>query len=303
MKTIFLFLDGVGLGERDPSRNPFMVAKTPFLDLILEGNKLCRGTPFYTNDSVSLYELDACLGVGGVPQSATGQAIILTGMNIPQLIGYHYGPKPNPLIAHYLSNGNLFHVLRKRKYRVCYLNAFPPTYFESIASGRRLYSAIPLAVISAGMKLYTFEDLVAGRALSADFTAEGWRVHLGFRDVPVLSPEEAGNKLAEIASDFDFTFFEYWLSDYAGHHQNLAQATHILETLDGVLKGVVENWDLTQGMIWITSDHGNFEDLSHRRHTQNPVPLLLFGSKGTRNSIPPLHSLLDLYPTLLSFFP
>jgi bisphosphoglycerate-independent phosphoglycerate mutase (AlkP superfamily) len=31
------------------------------------------------------------------------------------------------------------------------------------------------------------------------------------------------------------------------------------------------------GVILITSDHGNMEDLSVRRHTLNPVPALIFG--------------------------
>ena len=45
---------------------------------------------------VSLLALDAGLGVEGLPQSATGQAVLLTGVNIPAELGYHYGPKPNP---------------------------------------------------------------------------------------------------------------------------------------------------------------------------------------------------------------
>jgi hypothetical protein len=43
--------------------------------------------------------------------------------------------------------------------------------------------------------LFTYEDLVAGRALSADFTGEGWRTMLGFPDAPVMNPREAGRKL------------------------------------------------------------------------------------------------------------
>ena len=35
----------------------------------------------------------------GAPQSATGQATLLTGRNVPAEIGYHYGPKPNPAVS------------------------------------------------------------------------------------------------------------------------------------------------------------------------------------------------------------
>lgn len=303
MKVIFLFLDGVGLGNPDPSQNPFLLADTPFLDSLLRGKKLCKGINFYWGDLVSIFELDACVGVAGIPQSATGQAMLLTGQNIPQLLGYHYGPKPNPEIARYITNGNLFHVLQSRSYNTCYLNAFPPTYFENIASRRRLYSAIPLAVTSAGIKLRSLDDLIAGDALSADFTAEGWRTRLGFENVPTLSLEQAAKRIAEIASQYDLTFFEYWLSDYAGHHQNMGEAIQIVETIDRVLDSLINYWDLSQGMIWITSDHGNIEDLSHRRHTLNPVPLLIFCSPGLRKEFPVFRSLLDIYPALLKLFP
>lgn len=303
MKVIFLFLDGVGLGWRDQPQNPLLIAKTPFLDSLLEGEKLCRGIHGLQNLQVSIYELDACVGVPGLPQSATGQAMILTGENAAQRLGYHYGPKPNAELARFLTNGNLFHILQERGYRVSYLNAFPPIYFQNIASGRRLYSTIPLAAVSAGLRLNTQADLIAGRAISADFTAEGWRTHLGFSNVPSLSPYEAGKRIVEIAQSYDFVLIEHWLTDYAGHRQNMAEAIHLIEIIDQVLRGIVSNWDFTQGVIWLTSDHGNLEDLSHRRHTLNPVPLLIFGSAEMRKGLPALHSLLDIYPSLLKLFP
>lgn len=303
MKVIFLFLDGVGLGSPDPSQNPLLRACMPFLDSILNGQKLCRGFNSLQSDLLSVFELDACVGVAGTPQSATGQAILLTGQNIPQHLGYHYGPKPNPNIACYLTDGNLFNVLQARGYHACYLNAFPPAYFENIATGKRLYSAIPLAVTSAGIRLRNLDDLLAGNALSADFTAQGWRTQLGFQNIPTLSLDQAAKRMAEIACQYDLTFFEYWLTDYAGHHQNMAEAIHLLETIDRVLESLVNHWELSQGMIWLTSDHGNIEDLSHRHHTLNPVPLLIFGSPMLRKGLPSFQSLLDIYPALLKLFP
>ena len=158
----------------------------------------------------------------GTPQSATGQAALLTGRNVPAEIGYHYGPKPNPAVAAYLrsSNGthsdNLFQSLQEAGKRSALLNAYPETYFAAIASGRRLYSAIPLAVVSAGLALKTADDLNTGRALSADFTGQGWRERLNLTDTPLLTPAEAGMRMAELAAGYDLAFFEYWLSDYAG---------------------------------------------------------------------------------------
>jgi hypothetical protein len=280
---LFLFLDGVGLGTADPSVNPFASARMPNLETLLSGRCLVNGDdlPYETSRS-SLLSLDANLGVAGLPQSATGQAVLLTGINIPEKIGFHYGPKPNPEVATFLKNGNLFHKLVERG-RICkLLSGYPPRYFEAVRSGRRIYSAIPLAASSAGLELMGFENIRLGQALPADLTGAGWRQQAGFPEIPELTPYQAGERLGKLGMQYDFALFEYWLTDYAGHEQNLEQAVKLLETLDEVLGGLFDTWDDDQGLLLITSDHGNLEDLSTRRHTANPVPGLVVGSSGLR---------------------
>lgn len=284
MRLLFLFLDGLGLGTDNPQINPLARAQMPHLRGLLGGNPLVAASAPFEGERASLLSLDASLGVAGIPQSATGQAILLTGINIPKEIGYHYGPKPNSSVAAYLKNGNtVFSRLHENGKQAALLNAYPPRYFHGINSGRRLYSSIPLAVTSAGLPLFTKEDLYAGSALSADFTGEGWHRFLGFTDAPILTPEAAGRKIAELASQYDFSFFEYWASDYAGHKQDMSAACNLLEIFDGVLGGLLENWNNEQGLILITSDHGNLEDLSTRRHTHAKVPGLLIGTKFARS--------------------
>ena len=51
---------------------------------------------------------DASLGVRGRPQSATGQTALLTGLNAPQLLGEHYGPRPNAQLREMLQGETLF---------------------------------------------------------------------------------------------------------------------------------------------------------------------------------------------------
>jgi len=235
-----------------------------------------------------------------VPQSATGQAVLLTGTNIPAALGYHYGPKPNPTVAEFLRNGNLFNHLKQAGLKVGSLNAYPPPYFEAIDSGHRIYSAIPLALASAGIPLKTAEDLFTGRALSVDFTGQGWRTRLGIAETPVLDPKQAGLRLAHLASEYDFSFFEHWPSDYAGHGQDMVQACALLETFDAVLGGILETWQDEDGLLLITSDHGNLEDLSTRRHTLNPVPVLLVGAPEMRKAIAQeLKDLTNVTPAIL----
>ena len=195
MRFLFLFLDGVGLGPDDPETNPLARAEMRNLEALLDGHKLLldgiKGSHL-ESERASLLALDANLGVDGLPQSATGQATLLTGENVPKAIGYHYGPKPNPDVVAELSNGSLFSCMQKNGLHAELINAYPSGYFKAIESGRRLYSAIPLAVTRAGIKLKTTQDLRAGQAIAADFTAQGWRDHLDQPDTPVLTSLPGG---------------------------------------------------------------------------------------------------------------
>ncbi len=275
-------MDGIGLGENNPETNPFARAKMPNLNKLLDGRSLLKdAAPFHGNNA-TLVAVDPAVGVSGLPQSATGQAILLTGINIPAELGYHYGPKPNPEVAAYLKEATLFSRFVKEGKKATLLNAYPPRYFEGIDSGKRLYSSIPLSVVNAGLPLFKHDDLFAGRALSADFTGEGWRSMLGFTDARVMDSSHAGRKLGTLAKEYDFSLFEYWASDYAGHKQEMDNAIHLMETFDVVLGGLVENWD-DNGLILVTSDHGNMEDLSTRRHTDADVPALVIGNKSARD--------------------
>jgi bisphosphoglycerate-independent phosphoglycerate mutase (AlkP superfamily) len=102
---------------------------------------------------------------------------------------------------------------------------------------------------------------------------------LKIAEAPVMSAHEAGEKLAHLAGGYDFALFEYWASDYAGHKQNMDWAVEQLEVFDNVLEGLIKNWNLDEDLILVTSDHGNMEDLSTRRHTDANVPGLVIGAK------------------------
>jgi predicted AlkP superfamily pyrophosphatase or phosphodiesterase len=231
-----------------------------------------------------LLALDACLGVEGIPQSATGQASLFTGINVSARLGTHEGPKPTPPIVDLISHGSLLTQLKVHGKTASLLNAFPPRYFEAIETGYHLPGVIALTVNNAGYHLKNLSDLFAGNAISADFTAEGWRTHLGFQDTPVLSPNQAGERLLTLAHQTDLAIFEYWLTDVAGHHQDMQSACTLLEMLDAVFGSLLSTWDDENGLVILTSDHGNLEDLSTRHHTRNDVPLLVIGSPELRLS-------------------
>ncbi len=266
------------MGTADPTINPFVTANLPHLNTLLG----CNDWYLADNDRISttratLIPTDANLGVDGRPQSATGQAAILTGRNVPKLIGEHYGPKPNTAVAEQIKAGTLFSEVVAAGGRAALLTPYPQGYFDAIDSGRRLLSSVPLAAASADLALMTADDLRNSRAVSPDFTNQGWHDHLGYADIPLLSLTEAGQRIAKLAAGYDFSFFEHWPSDQRGHRGSLATAATHLEMIDTVFGGLFEAWDDEKGLLIITSDHGNIEAKDHRKHTRNPVPTILVG--------------------------
>jgi 2,3-bisphosphoglycerate-independent phosphoglycerate mutase len=290
--ALIFFMDGVGLGDGDPAVNPFLTAAMPHLTGLIGPNWFLRREPLYAARA-SLVPTDAGLGVPGRPQSATGQATILTGKNVSQLVGEHYGPKPNATVASIIEQGTLFHEVVAQGDRAALLTPYPQGYFDSIDSGRRIYSAVPLAAVHAGLSLMTADDLRTGRAVSPDFTATGWRDYLGYQDVPVLTPAEAGEQIAQLARQYRFSFFEHWPSDRAGHRGSLTQAANHLSLIDAVLGGLLAHWEDEKGLLLITSDHGNIEEKNQRQHTLNPVPTILVGPAHAQLAAQ-IHDLTDL---------
>ena len=298
-RVFFLFLDGVGLGPNDPAINPLAIESYPTLNRLLNGHKAVATTGRLSTAQAELVPTDANLGLPGRPQSATGQTAILTGVNAPQQLGEHYGPRPDDRVRAILQSDNIFARLQRAGLRPFFCNGYPRGYFEVINRGKRLLSAIPFAATVSGLALPTAADLYAGRALAADFTNTGWRDHLGYADIPVFTPEAAGARLWAIAQPYHFVFFEHWQTDVLGHAADLPAAVANFQRFDGFLAGLLAAADLDQTLIIVSSDHGNVEDCSHGKHTDNPVFTLLLGAgrvEGAR-----LKSLTDFVPAIEAF--
>lgn len=299
-RAVFLFLDGVGLGPADPAVNPLAAGRYPTLDRLLDGYPLLAATGRVSTARADLIPLDACLGMTGRPQSATGQAALLTGRNVPAEIGEHFGPRPDARIRTILGDGTIFSSLREQGIASHFCNAYPSGYFDAIERGKRLLSAIPFAAQSAGLRLQTYAELAAGTALSADYTGRGWREQLGYAEAPVYDAHEAGALLWQLAQPYGFVLHEHWLTDLLGHRQALADAVDDLALFDEFLGGVLQAADLDQTLIVIASDHGNVEDCSHGRHTTNAALGILAGSRDGVD-VSGIGTLADIAPAIASF--
>lgn len=277
--TLFVFVDGVGAGPRDPDRNP--LARGDFLLSRFEDGS---GPPLPAGGRATL--ADATLGVPGRPQSATGQTAILTGENAPALLGRHLLGFPNAPLRELLRSRSLFRRLGEAGRAAAFANAYPVAYLRALGFeaegeaefelGRRRAraAATTVAFAAGGGRFRTWPDARAGRGLTHDITGRRARAHGA--DVPERGPAEAAEILLALARVHDLTLFEFFETDEAGHARSMERALDALGRLDAFLRAVVDGLGPDDALV-VASDHGNLEDLSTRNHTRAPVPILGFG--------------------------
>ncbi len=273
--VVLLFVDGVGIGENNAEVNP--LSRAPFLlSQFLDGS----GTHL---DNGQRFDLDACLSVSGRPQSASNQATLYTGQNVPLALGKHLLGFPNAATSKLIATHSIFLQMKKNGARVRLLNAFPSELIELLNTDQHVArptgwarrfrpSASVLAMQAAAVPLRSFEAVERRTAIPHDLTGATARAH----GMPVaeLSADQAVQVI--FGEDADFTLFEYFLTDFAGHNRSFDEAHHSLTQFDDFLRAILAQKP-DNAQVVVVSDHGNIEDLSHRNHTRNKVPFLSFG--------------------------
>ncbi len=300
MQVLLVFIDGIGLGRQLPD-NPFAFTETPCIEQTLDGRKLLAESRGYCGPKASLLGLDAVMGVPGLPQSATGQASLFTGVNVPKLMGQHMNGFPDQNLRQLLARRGIFLQLHKHGFRTNFANAYRPPFFDHLYHGLpgNHYSCSTLVTYYGGLPFHDLEDIKKGRALFMDITNNVLN-KLGL-EVPLITPEEGAERLLKIAGQYHFCLFEYFLSDLAGHKKDRAEAKRIVSTLDHFIGTLADGIATDQTMLIVTSDHGNLEDLSSGEHTLNDVPALLIGSYKVRQWLAKrIFNLADVLPAVLN---
>ena len=233
----------------------------------------------------------------GLPQSATGQTAILTGVNAPQLIGRHLHGYPSPRLKKTLAEHSIYKKLIAVGRSVTFANAYTSNYLESRP---RFVSCTTVAAETAGLRFRMLGDLAEGRAVSHDFTNR-FLIERGF-DVKECEPATAGRNLAGLAADHDFTLYEHFITDRIGHHRDRELSRKLIlehiPLLTRFVRAVLEAADLERQTVVITSDHGNIEDATTRSHTINPVATLVFGS-AREHIASRVESIADITPAIV----
>jgi 2,3-bisphosphoglycerate-independent phosphoglycerate mutase len=290
---LFLFVDGVGLAPASVA-NPLATAPTPAFDRLLGGPLTVESCG--EEDGRLLVAVDADLGVSGLPQSATGQTALFTGVNGATLLGRHATAFPGPRLQEVIREHGLFRQAVARSLRATFANPYTPSYFERVAAGKWRHSVTTWAALGAGLQLRGIDDLLAGRAVSWDIRRDRFGTAAGL-ELPVISPQEAGAHLAGLAAAHDLTVYETFLPDMAGHRRFGLEPREAVVRLDGLLAGVLSGLD-PETTLLLTSDHGNLEEAGHRQHTANPVPLLAVGPLA--QAFAAIRSILEVTPAILA---
>lgn len=273
MPIIFVFLDGIGLAPASP-HNPLTLATTPVIHALLCGTLTIEH--IQQRPDLLLKPIDVTLGVAGVPQSGTGQVALLTGANAPRLVGRHQPHFPPVALRPLLAEQSIFRRTRDRGLNAAFANAFTPGYWQALARRRLRRTASVIAAEGAGVRFRDLDDLRGGRAVMWDITGEALHTQDIIVDVPLVTPRQAGERLAHLARDHALVFFECFLPDLAGHGRLAMSAEAVIERIDALLGGILDALHPGDTLL-VTSDHGNIEDRRTSMHTHNPVPLLVVG--------------------------
>lgn len=269
---LFVFLDGVGIGPAIAA-NPFADPNTtPFLNTLLGANALTQATAVATQQ-LTFKAIDATLGIPGRPQSATGQTTLYTGKNAAAFRGKHQSAFAGGSLRQLIEPDGMFRQVLDLGGRATHANCYLPSYFEAIAQRRRRYAVGSLLILTAGLPFRGLPEYERGEAVYWDITGDMvHRIH----GLPVRPPASAAQQLTAIATQHHLTLFESFLPDFTGHAQDYDQAQAALQRIDAFLQQLITQLPANLTLI-LSSDHGNVEDLSTKRHTLNPVPLLVVG--------------------------
>jgi len=286
--VLLFFIDGLGIGER-VEFNPLASLNEAAPLAVFENE------PHETIFGGLVIPTDACLGVPGRPQSASGQTTILTGVNAPALVGYHKQGFPNRALIEIIKEHSIFRQLTAAGVSpITFANAYTPRFFTERP---RWVSATTAAVEAANLPFSTIEDLKQGRAIYQDFT-NAVAINRG-EPLTLRTAPEAGSLLARITAANRFTLYEYFITDKVGHEQDMSAAREVLTQLALFIRSLLAALDLSRTTVILTSDHGNIEDLSSRNHTLNLVPTIVWGAK--RDAVARrINSLADITPAILA---
>ncbi len=143
-----------------------------------------------------------------------------------------------------------------------------------------------------------------------------------YNETPEMSTEAVANRVVkEVKSGtYDFIVANFANPDMVAHTGDLEATVKAIEFDDGEIGRIVDAALVQGGVVFITADHGNAEEVSNivsgaidKEHSTNPVPFLVIGRQfesqpsptgeipgGDLSLVPPVGMLADVAPTILN---
>lgn len=139
------------------------------------------------------------------------------------------------------------------------------------------------------------------------------RIEVPSPSVPTydLQPEMSALKLTDVLvkrieqNIYDFIVVNFANPDMVGHTGNIQATVKAVSTVDYCVNRLVKEFTAREGVVVITSDHGNAEELINidtnqmdTEHSYNPVPLIVVGLHQSSSQLR-YGALKDIAPTIL----
>lgn len=130
-----------------------------------------------------------------------------------------------------------------------------------------------------------------------------------YDELPQMAAPQITDSLIDelVTQTTDFVVVNFANADMVGHTGLFKPTVMACETVDLCLQRIVDAVLKTNGVLFITGDHGNAEEkidlktgLTLNEHTKNPVPLILVGQNLDNIKLKPGGTLGDIAPTILT---
>ncbi len=243
--------------------------------------------------------IDAQMQVDGIPQSATGQASIFTGLNTQKLMNGHIFAYPPRSLIRLIFKNSLFSSLKKLGKKSVFINAYTENYFRLLENDfgidakryeikdintfiqsvkyKHRFSVTTIQNLSVNNPFYDINDIEAGRSIFHDIDGHTLLKYGLLKNLP--SPEKIRDAFLYNLDNYDLVLFEYFLTDVYGHKKDYDMVYRSLKTLDDLLEILSSAVNPDNTSILVASDHGNIEDLTVSSHTINKAAFIFKGNK------------------------
>ncbi|MFA6197533.1 MAG: 2,3-bisphosphoglycerate-independent phosphoglycerate mutase [Patescibacteria group bacterium] len=128
-------------------------------------------------------------------------------------------------------------------------------------------------------------------------------------------PEMSARQITQVVVDnvnlsvYDFICINFANPDMIGHTGNIKASTLAIETVDECVGQIYRSVMAKNGVMFITGDHGNAEDMINEttgevntEHSLNPVPLYIISNRFQKLKLRKEGVLGDVAPTILDLF-